>query len=271
MDRFLPGFAWGVIDKSGRIRMVAQELGIDINIDSPLPRSSSQKSLHKDQLRFSDLNRWMMKILLLSEVDDSLWCGSRQAFFAPNQLQHVAGVSLDKAYKFISMLEKNNFLRRSPNGLKLIRKRELIDLWFSEEKIRQARRIHVRNILGSKPDIHALASFSSGDAIGALGGFSACKALDVLHASVGSIEVHIAIPVDEYLDRFNLEACDQGSAQLNLIVSKNGKSIFRGAVERDGMRVVDIFQAALDVINHPARGLEQAEHIVELILDRRAH
>ena len=153
--------------------------------------------------------------------------------------------------------------------MKLIRRRELIDLWFSEEKIRPARRIHVRSILGRKPDPRALVRFKSRDAIGALGGFSACEALGVLHAPVNSIEVHIALPVNAFLERFKLEACDEGSAQLNLIASKHGESIFRGAIERDGMRVVDVFQAALDVVNHPARGLEQAEYIVELILGRK--
>ena len=268
MDRFLPEFAWGVIDKRGRIRFLAPELGIDIN--SPFPRSNSQKSQQKDHLLFSDLNRWMLKILLLSDVDDALWQGPRNAFFAPNQLRHVAGVSLDKAYRFVRMLEKNDFLRRTPGGLRLVRLRELIDLWFSEERLRPARRIPPRSIMGKQPDLRFLVDSNSVEAISALGGFSACKALEVLHAPVDSIEIHIRGPVEAFLERFKLEACDEGSAQLKLIASKHSESIFRGAVDRDGMRVADVFQTALDVVNHPARGLEQAEYIVELILDKKA-
>jgi hypothetical protein len=165
------------------------------------------------------------------------------------------------------MLEKNDFLRRSPRGLKLIRMRELIDLWFSEEKLRPARRIPVRSILGKKPDIRKMAG---PDSDGALGGFSACEALEVLHASVISMDVHIASPVDSILERFDLEECDEGAAHLNLIASRHRESVFRGSVEIGGIRVVDVFQAALDVVNHPARGLEQAEHIVELILEGEA-
>jgi hypothetical protein len=268
MDRFLPEFAWGVIDKRGRIRFLAPKLGIDIK--SPFPRSNSQKSQLKDHLLFSDLNRWMLKILLLSEVDDSLWQGPRDAFFTPNQLRHVANVSLDKAYRFVRMLEKNDFLRRTPGGLRLIRLRELIDLWFSEERLRPARRIPARSILGKQPALKALVSSNSVEAISALGGFSACNALEVLHAPVDLMEVHIRVSVEAFLERFKLETCDDGSAQLRLIASKHRESIFRGAVDRDGIKVADVFQAALDVINHPARGLEQAEHIVGLILDRKA-
>jgi len=268
MDRFLPGFSWGVIDKRGRIRFLAPELGIDIN--SPFPKSNSQKSPQMDHLLFSDLNRWMLKILLLSEVDDSLWQGPRKAFFAPNQLRHMADVSLDKAYRFVRMLEKNDFLRRTPRGLRLIRLRELTDLWFSEERLRPARRIPARSILGKIPDLQSLVGSNSVEPISALGGFSACKTLEVLHAAVDSIEVHIKVSLEAFLERFKLEECDEGSAQLHLIASKHRESIFRGAVDRDGMRVADVFQAALDVVNHPARGLEQAEYIVELILDKKA-
>jgi hypothetical protein len=46
------------------------------------------------------------------------------------------------------------------------------------------------------------------------------------------------------------------------------RSVFRGAVVRDGISVSDILQVWLDVSEHPARGAEQADHIWSRVLQR---
>ena len=38
------------------------------------------------------------------------------------------------------------------------------------------------------------------------------------------------------------------------------------AVRRDGVMVADVIQVWLDVLNHPTRGQEQAEHIFRKVL-----
>jgi len=102
-----------------------------------------------------------------------------------------------------------------------------------------------------------------------LGGFSACKSLGVLHATVESIDVHVNGPLDGYLERFDLERCDERDAQLHLLQSRSPQSVVRASGAKGNIQVVDVFQAALDVVALPARGLEQAEHIVELVLESR--
>jgi hypothetical protein len=46
------------------------------------------------------------------------------------------------------------------------------------------------------------------------------------------------------------------------------RSVFRGAVKRDGVPVSDILQVWLDVSEHPARGAEQADEIWSRVLQR---
>lgn len=48
---------------------------------------------------------------------------------------------------------------------------------------------------------------------------------------------------------------------------KAAESVFRGAVERDGVYVSDALQVWLDVAGHPSRGKEQANLIRERVLE----
>jgi len=51
-----------------------------------------------------------------------------------------------------------------------------------------------------------------------------------------------------------------------LWVPRNDESVFRGVVVKDGVPVSDILQIWLDVLQHPARGREQADLIWKKIL-----
>jgi hypothetical protein len=266
MERYAYEIGWGVADLRGKLRLMLP--GFDVDVDFPHIKVKPQGLPRKEKLQFSDLNRWMMKILLLAKVDQSHWSGPRDPIYSPGQLQVMAGVSQNKAYSFVRMLEQNDFMRRSQQGLKLVRVEELIDLWFSEEKLRPARHFPVCSIFGSKPDLANLASAQPSERAAALGGFSACSALGVLHSLVDQIAIHIKIPLDNYLERFQLEVCDVRDAQLYIIESKNNESVFRGVVESNNMLVADIFQAALDVVANPVRGQEQAEYLKERILSQ---
>lgn len=101
----------------------------------------------------------------------------------------------------------------------------------------------------------------------ALGGFDACRAHGVLHTKSIGAEVHVRGSLQAACAAFDLEPCDDKGAHLTLLPTRRGESIFRGAVMRQSaLPVVDILQAALDVAPHPARGFEQAEHIINDVL-----
>ena len=67
---------------------------------------------------------------------------------------------------------------------------------------------------------------------------------------------------DEVLRELGLSLHDaEHRADVNLRVPQYDASLFRGAIERDGLPVADILQVWLDVSNFPARGRAQADEI----------
>jgi hypothetical protein len=266
MEQHLPNVGWMVCDEQGRCRIRIAKLSIDEKRWTKQTSSPVSKA-EPGQRLFADLNRWLLKILLLSGLKPSWWAGPKARIHTAAELQQLAGVSLDKVYKFIRQMQGNDFLRKSPSGLRLVRKDELIELWFAQQKLKQATRVPVRSLFGKKPKLELLASSSAGRDAGVLGGFGACKALGVLHAHVDETLVHLASDLGEFMERYQLEPCDERDSHLLLTKSKHPESVFRAASAIGKLQVVDVFQAALDVVAHPARGLEQAEHIKALVLE----
>jgi len=61
------------------------------------------------------------------------------------------------------------------------------------------------------------------------------------------------------------ERAEQADVYLRIPAHK--ESIFRAAVDQNGMLELDALQGWLDVSNHPSRGNEQVDRIREQILD----
>ena len=57
----------------------------------------------------------------------------------------------------------------------------------------------------------------------------------------------------------------QEAPHVLLRVAKFPESTSRGAVRRDGVMVADVIQVWQEVLNHPTRGKEQAEHILRKV------
>lgn len=267
MQRYLPEMGWAVLSRSGRRRVCIPSLDLDEEQRGALP--SPAPGPRPNRRMFSDLSQWLIKLLLLPGLKKPLWTGPQGPYRTAADLQQAANVSLDKVYKFLRLMEGADFLRRTNSGLKLVRVPDLIELWFAQERLRPAPRLPVRSLFGSQPDPKRLTAKIDEERLGVLGGFSACKALGVLHAAVDSVDVHVSGPMDDYLKRFDLERCDERDAQLHLLQSRSPQSVLRASGAKGRIRVVDVFQAALDVVALPARGLEQAEHIVEQVLESR--
>lgn len=99
--------------------------------------------------------------------------------------------------------------------------------------------------------------------------WAACQLHHVdISTDVSAYPVTIAAAGDraEILSRLECAACEPGDAVAYLDL-RPGKHAFRGVVQHGGVPVVDLVQAALDVASDPARGLEPAEHQVEIIVE----
>lgn len=207
---------------------------------------------------FSDLNQWMLKLLLACELPDGLLNAPRRSFKSGSDLAEAAQVSAMSASRFLQQLRSEGFLSDTSAHLKLVRREELFRRWGAaamrpcpEMPCRFLLRIpaaaQMRDLLERHPD----------DAC--LGLFAAADALDIGHVSGVPPHVHVQkLPQVGASDWSGLMAHPTDRPDLILRQAAFPQSTFRGAVRRDGLLVADILQVWLDVMNHPARGSEQA-------------
>jgi len=231
---------------------------------------------------FSDLNQWMLKVLLAPRISEEYLSAPRGLYQGPSQLAEAAGVSVMSAFRFVEQFSKAGFIDSGPGPLRLVRIRELMSRWAAASQ-RRVLEIPMRWVLhrGKKAlasmlrsyESHRLAQPNPGEQRWmrqprlCLGLYEAAEEL-----SVGF--VHGVKPA-LYLERLNAEVlkdlglsgnAEEPEADVYVRIPGNRECIFRGIVRRDGIPVSDILQVWLDVGQHPSRGKEQAEIIWKRIL-----
>ncbi len=235
---------------------------------------------------FSDLNQWMLKVLLAPHVPESLLSAPREQYQNAAQLARVAGVSVMSASRFVRQLSNEGFLDDRKGPLRLLRVDELLERWRAasqkivrdvhawwiirggENQLRAAARSYAARMdvrsaqkqskrpqrVGSSPRI-CVGLFAAADLLGM--GF------------VRGVSSHL------YVERVDAVALEQLGLSLEhagrnpdveLRIPDNKQSVFRAVVRHAAVPVSDIIQIWLDVSNHPARGKEQAEQIWKKVL-----
>lgn len=255
---------WALTDQTGATRIVIPSLGIDVEERGVVNQPRWQK--RGSTRLFSDLNRWMLKVLLLAHAPPNLWNGPRANISNATELHRVAMVSVAKAHQFCDAIEKSGFLVRGPGGLTVVRKKMLMETWFHNERARRTDLLAVRSIFDRTADLHEVLCRPGIAGDFAVSGFEACRLLGILHASVIRPEVYVIGDLESALDALDLEVCDERDAQFFLRKAQFGQSILRGRLVQENLPIVDVLQAALDVCDQAARGAEQAEYIVNHVL-----
>ncbi len=215
---------------------------------------------------FSDLNQWMLKLLLAWDLPENLLNAPKRKFKSGAELAECAQVSAMSASRFLQQLRNEGFLSDSSPDLKLVRREELFRRW-SAAAMRPCPEIpcqfllripavqQVRGLLGKHPE----------DAC--LGLFAAADELDIGHVSGVPPYVYVhKLPKVGSPDWSGLMAFPSGRPDLILRQASFPQSTFRGAIHHNGILVADIFQVWLDVMNHPTRGTEQADLIYKKYL-----
>ncbi|HLK22816.1 MAG TPA: hypothetical protein VKT81_27915 [Bryobacteraceae bacterium] len=266
VEQNAPGVAVGVIDSSGFRSF--RGAGLEPLNASParLPRKQPNSPQPLANL-FSDLNQWMLKILLGQSLPENLIRVPRQPVENASQLAEAAEVSGMSGSRFVNQLAARGFLDENATELKLVRLEELLDLWAADKRT-AINEIPARWIIKAGPDQlrDAVRRYSS-KAIRnqpqcCLGLFAAA---DVL----GLGFVRGALP-HLYLERMTLDAMNRlgldfsksnRPADVMVRIPRNPQAIFRASVQREGISVSDVLQIWLDVSAHPGRGREQAREI----------
>jgi Holliday junction resolvase len=281
-----PKVAIGVIDAEGFRSFVGS--GLDKLKAKPSRRVAAHIALPQQTPDlFSDLNQWMLKILLGQRLPEPLIVVPRKRLRNASQLAEAANVSVMSASRFVHQLASRGFLDASGDQLQIARVDELLDLWISANR-QAAKEIPAHWIIKSGPHQlkSALQDYASPenssltanrkqrtkDAIKFLprccvGLFSAADAL-----GCGFVQ---GVPPYLYLERLTLDSLHRlgltvdhsnRPADIYIRIPANREAIFRPVVVRDGIPVSDILQVWLDVSTHPARGREQAREIQRHLL-----
>ena len=275
-----PEVAVGVVDLEG-FRLFAGH-GLEWLSSSRRPQSELRAPnvrARSPQL-FSDLNQWMLKVLLAPRIPEAYLSVPRGRYQGASQLAKAAGVSVMSAFRFVEEFSKEGFLEPGGGVLRLVRLRELLNRWVAASQ-RRILEIPMRWVLhrGKKALWNAVRSYQSDEAIASADQLSSprprlCLGLFEAAEALGIGFVHGVKPY-LYLERLNAAVLkDLGlsgnsgeeEADLYVRIPGNRESAFRGVVRKNGVPVSDILQVWLDVSQHPSRGKEQADLIWRRIL-----
>jgi hypothetical protein len=276
-----PEVAIGVLDLEG-LRLFAGN-GLESLSSARSPQGDVRRPKARAPQLFSDLNQWMLKVLLAPRLPEAYLSAPRGRYQGASQLAQAAGVSVMSAFRFVEEFSKEGFLESGPGVLRLVRLKELMSRWVAASQ-RRVLEIPMRWVLhrGKKALRSALYSYQSDQRMPSanladqrssprprlcLGLFEAAEALGI--GFVHGVKPYL------YLERLNAEIlkglglsgdAEEKEADLFVRIPGNRESVFRGVVRKDGVPVSDILQVWLDVGQHPSRGKEQADLIWRKIL-----
>jgi len=283
----------GIVDVEGAALFVGNGLegvGEPQPLEPPRRLSEPRWNLsraHAPVQPFSDLNQWMLKVLLAERIPPDLLNCPRASIKSIPQLAKLADVSLPSAFRLVRYLREAGFaLQGEP--LELVRVSKLLERWRAAS-IQSRREIGLRWLIPSgrpqqqfhqmllKAQSHAppdeLPRWRSKPPLSP-GGPRACLALFSAAQALGFGHVH-GVADHFYVGRHDLPALESlglagarpdERADVFATIARHPRSVFRGAVEKDGVYVSDILQVWLDVSEHPARGNEQAADIWNRLL-----
>ncbi len=286
LRKLAPHVAVGLMDSEGLRSFSGFDLEFLDSERRPGSAVPSRKLRANAPQLFSDLNQWMLKILLAPAIPESYLSAPRGHYEGASQLAAASSVSVMSAFRFVEQFSKEGFLEQSSGRLRIVRAKELVNRWLGEGQKRNLE-VPMRMILqrGKGALASALRSYISASDISPSQRRKsrndlrskhprACLGLFAAAGQLGVGFVHGAEP-HVYLERMNQELLSllglsakgaDNQADVYVRVPVNRESVFRGVVLKDGVPSSDIVQVWLDVSGHPSRGKEQADLIYRRIL-----
>lgn len=265
--QYAPDAAAGVIDFAG-LRLFRGPRLESLNAEASMGHALKAQAPKEHAHLFSDLNQWMLKVLLAPELPEELLSAPRGRYGNASQLARAANVSVMSAFRFVQQLQREGYLHESGPPLRLVRRDDLFRRWQAAA-LRRVKEAPMRFLLrGSETRAPLQRLLDSG---------RACLALFAAADALGFSFVH-GVPPYVYVRRLGPASL---SAWKNLVPVAPGEppdvivrqapspeSVFRGVVRPHGVASCDVLQVWLDVSAHPARGPEQADLIRRGLLNR---
>jgi len=127
-EDYAPDAAVGVIDFEG-LRIFRGPQLEQMNAQAKDRPSARGRSVRDSGHLFSDLNQWMLKVLLAPEIPDGLLSAPRGQYRNASQLARAANVSVMSAFRFVQQLQREGYLHESAPYLSLVRREDLLGRW----------------------------------------------------------------------------------------------------------------------------------------------
>lgn len=240
----------------------------NLNPDSPAPRPKEVVPVQTLNL-FSDLNQWLLKVLLARSLNRPEFLRSPIAKYKnASELAEAANASIMSAFRLVEALRQEGFLHESSDVLQLVRVRELLRQWQAVYQ-RPAKELPVRWLLPSDSPAQVSNTVKAYGERCCAALFAAAHAHGFRH--VTGVPIHLYV---DSLDAAGLErmgvvpAREHGQPDLILRVPSAKEAVFRAQVMVGrGHRACDILQVWLDVASYPARGQEQADLIYRKVIE----
>ena len=261
---YAPDAAVGVIDFAGLRRFRGPHLE---GLDTEAPRRVSALGDRRASADlFSDLNQWMLKVLLAPELPEALLSAPRGRYRNASQLAQAANVSVMSAFRLVQQLQQDGYLDASAAYLDLVRREALFQQWQAWAAVRRVNEVPMRFLLRGDPQI-ALGRMLQRERT-CLGLFAAADALGL--GFVHGVPPHLYVPRLDPPTRAawtHVVPAERGETPDCIVrEARVPESVFRALVRPQDRPTSDIIQVWLDVATHPARGAEQAEQIHRQVL-----
>ena len=259
---YAPDVAVGLVSEAGGCLFIGP--GLDgLDREEPMaPRSGRIAQPRKASNLFSDLNQWMLKVLLAPELPERLLHAPRGEYFSGSDLAQAAGVSPMSASRFLRRMQEEGFVDDSGGPLRLVRRGELFRRWQSAamRSSPELRMCYLIPAAGPR-QLHKLASRLEA----CIGLFEAADMLGVGHVSGAVPHVYVRrLSPPRGVEWPGVVPCAPGEPPQVIIKQANApESMFRGAIRAGDVLVADVLQVWLDVSAHPSRGAEQEQLLRE--------
>lgn len=264
---FASDIAFGLFGADGRRYFQGVELAELTSLEErPLSRGVSAPQAFN---LFSDLNQWMLKVLLAPEIPLGMLSAPRKEFGNGADLAEAAQVSQMSVSRFLSVLRRDGFLSSS-RTLRLVRRQALFDRWKASA-VRVGPEQPFRYLIQGNDDGQLKKFMTRYRNEACVGLFGAADAFGLGHVSGVTPRVYVRKLSNSYDGQQwkGIRPAREGERpDLFLRQPTFPESVFRGAVASNGVPATDAIQVWLDVSSHPARGREQAKLIEDTLINR---
>ena len=282
-------FNWFMIDDQGRL--VGQFEGQII--DKMVRLKSSNKIRHKKheskhKLSFSPIQQWLLKYLLLNDVEKDLkekfgsmlWpFESHKKIHDYKVLSKISDVSASSCFNFLKIMQTHEYLFIDEYKYYFRNLRKLFDLWEAQYLSARKEEIYLSPIRPMESIeswrekiFHLLRELNPNlkNKI-VMSGHLACQKMDLAWSNNQSVIFHVADDsemLEKLIKKLKLRPSESPKDGIRMILHKNDYPVLKVAEDHREVNIADPIHLMLDVLYLGGRGKEQADYIFEKILKR---